>query len=138
MWERATGPMELGPFGGGEVSFKIDETSLKFYPAQIHTQVPISLVLKLRERVPLEDVEAINLETYSRARTSAGSETEKWDPQTRETADHSIPYVVAVGPGRRRCDPRQFQSRTHCRPRAASDYGEDQNRGELRIHSEIS
>lgn len=26
---------------------------------------------------------------------SAGSEPEKWDPHTRETADHSVPYVFA-------------------------------------------
>ena len=110
MWERATGPMELGPFGGGEVPFKIDQTSLKYYPSQIHTQVPISLALKLRERVPLEEVEAINLQTYSRAWSSAGSETEKWDPQTRETADHSIPYVVAVALADGTVTPASFSS----------------------------
>ncbi len=30
------------------------------------------------------------------AASSASSEPEKWDPQTRETADHSIPFLVAV------------------------------------------
>ena len=29
--------------------------------------------------------------------SSASSEPEKWDPQTRETADHSIPFLTAVG-----------------------------------------
>ena len=28
--------------------------------------------------------------------SSAATEPEKWDPQTRETADHSIPSLVAV------------------------------------------
>ena len=30
------------------------------------------------------------------ARASAGSEPEKWDPRSRETADHSLPYLIAV------------------------------------------
>src|SRR5262245_65326594 len=31
--------------------------------------------------------------TLFRSRT--GSEAEKWSPQTRETADHSMPYITA-------------------------------------------
>ena len=38
----------------------------------------------------------MRIQGYRSAVSSAASEPEKWDPQTRETADHSIPYLVAV------------------------------------------
>ena len=96
LYEQATGPIDLEEFGGDGVPFRLNDTSLKFYPSQIHTQAPVSLALELRDRVALDDVEAINLQTYRAAWSSAGREPEKWDPQTRETADHSLPYMVSV------------------------------------------
>ena len=33
--------------------------------------------------------------TYWFAWSEIGSEPEKWDPRTRETADHSLPYMLA-------------------------------------------
>ena len=96
LWNQATGPVQLEPFGGGQVPFKVDETSLKYFPSQIHTQVPISLALELRRKVKLEEIEAINLETYHTAWRNAGKDPEKWDPKTRETADHSLPYLISV------------------------------------------
>ena len=35
-------------------------------------------------------------DSYHTAASSASSEPEKWDPKTRETADHSIPFLVAA------------------------------------------
>ena len=96
LYEQATGPIDLGELGGDGVPFRLDHTSLKLYPSQIHTQAPAALALELRDRVGLEDVAAINLETYRSAWRSAGLEPEKWDPKTRETADHSLPYVISV------------------------------------------
>ncbi|MCE2464479.1 MAG: MmgE/PrpD family protein [Dehalococcoidia bacterium] len=97
LWEQVGGgPRELGSFGGRETPFMIDDTSLKYFPSQIHTQAPISIALELRKQVGVEDIVEINVDTYKAAWRSAGSEPEKWDPQTRETADHSIPYLVAV------------------------------------------
>jgi 2-methylcitrate dehydratase len=36
------------------------------------------------------------VQTYFTAWSEIGSEPEKWNPQTRETADHSLPYLLAV------------------------------------------
>ena len=63
---------------------------------KIHTQGPIGLALELRSRVALADIESIHIQAYKAATSTAASEPEKWDPKTRETADHSIPYLVAV------------------------------------------
>jgi 2-methylcitrate dehydratase len=53
-------------------------------------------MLKLREHVKAEEVESIHVETYHFTYTEIGSEPEKWRPTTRETADHSLPYMLAV------------------------------------------
>ena len=75
--------------------FRITRTIFKAYPSQIHTQNPIGLALQLREKLPVEDIESIHIQTYKIAASTASSEPEKWDPKTRETADHSIPWLVA-------------------------------------------
>jgi len=97
LWEQAVGkPVTLGQFGGNGTPFAITATTVKFFPSQIHTQGPIGLALELRPQVALSDIAAIRIQGYRSAVSSAASEPEKWDPQTRETADHSIPYLVAV------------------------------------------
>jgi 2-methylcitrate dehydratase len=37
----------------------------------------------------------VTLRTSAFLRHEAGSEPAKWDPQTRETADHSLPYIFS-------------------------------------------
>jgi len=83
-------------FGGGSKPFRITATSFKAYPSVIHTQGPIGLVLELRQRLGSAAIESVHMATYGEAVRRTATEAEKWDPQTRETADHSIPYLVAA------------------------------------------
>jgi 2-methylcitrate dehydratase len=97
LWEQAVGQaVALERLGGGNEPFRITDTSFKFFPSQIHTQGPIGLALELRPQVAASDIAAIRLRTYRAAVRSAATDPQKWDPQTRETADHSIPYLVAT------------------------------------------
>jgi 2-methylcitrate dehydratase len=97
LWDQAVGqPVTVEPFGGGHQPFRITATSFKFFPSQIHTQGPIALALELRSRVAPPDIAALRIRTYRTAVRSAATDPQKWDPQTRETADHSIPYLVAT------------------------------------------
>jgi 2-methylcitrate dehydratase len=97
LWDQAIGqPVALEPFGGEREPFRIMATSFKSFPSQIHTQGPIALALELRAQVAPADIAAIRLRTYRTAVRSAATEPQKWDPRTRETADHSIPYLVAT------------------------------------------
>lgn len=97
LWEQAVGkPVQLGELGGDGTPFAITSSMFKAFPSQIHTQGPISLALELRSRVPLAEISTINIRTYRSAVQSAAIEPEKWAPRTRETADHSIPYLVAT------------------------------------------
>src|SRR5207302_122924 len=97
LWEQAVGkPVTLEKFGGNGEPFRITATTFKFFPSQIHTQGPIGLALELRSQVAVSDIVALRIRGYRAAVSSAATEPEKWDPQTRETADHSIPYLEAV------------------------------------------
>ncbi|MSQ06428.1 MAG: MmgE/PrpD family protein [Dehalococcoidia bacterium] len=108
LWEQAVGhPVEIAPFPssnragsrgghGPAEEFRIAETTFKFFPSQIHTQGPIGLALELRAQVAPSEIASIRIQSYHSAVSSAAEEPEKWDPKTRETADHSIPYLVAV------------------------------------------
>ncbi len=98
LWEQAgvTQKVTLEEFGGGGQQFLINDTTFKFYPSQIHTQAPIGLAVELHGRVKVQDIESITIESYSSGVSSPDTEPEKWDPQTRETADHSIPFLVAM------------------------------------------
>ena len=101
LWEQAVGrPVTIPDFPLGDARsdgdpFRITRTIFKSYPSQIHTQAPIGLALQLRDKLPLDEIQSIHIETYKVAASTASSEPEKWDPKTRETADHSIPWLVA-------------------------------------------
>ena len=98
LWEQAgvTEKVTLDRFGSDGQNFLINDSTFKFYPSQIHTQAPIGLAVELRPQVDLAAVESISIEIYKSGVSSPASEPEKWDPQTRETADHSIPFLVAM------------------------------------------
>ena len=101
LWEQAVGhQVEVPDFPLGNARtdgdpFRITRTIFKAYPSQIHTQNPIGLALQLRDSLSVEDIQSIHIQTYGVAASTASSEPEKWDPKTRETADHSIPWLVA-------------------------------------------
>ena len=98
LWEQAgvTERVTLEGFGGDGNPFLINDTTFKFYPSQIHTQAPIGLAVAIRSKINVQDVESITIESYRSGVSSPETEPEKWDPQTRETADHSIPFLVAM------------------------------------------
>jgi 2-methylcitrate dehydratase len=97
LWEHTGGKtVVMERFGNRDEPFRIMNTLFKSFPSQIHTQGPISLALELRSQIALPEIAAIRLRTYRIAVRTAATEPAKWAPQTRETADHSIPYLVAV------------------------------------------
>jgi len=95
-WDQVTGKFTLGQMGGSGTQFAIERTNTKFFPSEYHSQAPCWMALNLRSRVRLDDIDAINVQTYHTAYSEIGSEPEKWNPQTRETADHSLPYLLAL------------------------------------------
>jgi len=73
------------------------QTHIKFWPAEYHSQSAIEAALKLRTQInDLADIESVLVESHDAAVDIIGSEPEKWRPTSRETADHSLPYIVAA------------------------------------------
>jgi len=72
-------------------------TSIKYWPAEYHSQSAIEAALFLREQIDdLSQVKSMTIESHDASVDIIGSEPEKWKPETRETADHSLPYITAI------------------------------------------
>jgi 2-methylcitrate dehydratase len=109
LWQQAVGkPVEIAPLAPAADGFRILSTIFKSYPSQIHTQAPVGLALELRQQVQAAEIASIHIRSYQAATSSAATEPEKWAPKTRETADHSIPYLVAYAFHRGMVTPHSF------------------------------
>src|ERR1700722_12676016 len=97
-FKQVSGPANLDPdtFGRRGVPFRIHRCAIKPYPAVIYTQTAIVAGLEVARDVgSLDRIAAIEIATTQRGYQRTGSEPEKWSPKTRETADHSLPYIAA-------------------------------------------
>jgi 2-methylcitrate dehydratase len=79
---------------------RVRQTFLKRYNAEIHSQSALEALLELREAYALDAaaVERIELETFQVAYDiiGGGEEGAKTEIRTKEEADHSLPYLLAV------------------------------------------
>ena len=92
----AGGNVNVEAFGRRGVQFRIHRCSLKPYPAVIYTQTAAVAGIEIAKEVgSLNRISAIEIATTRRGYERTGSEPEKWSPKTRETADHSLPYITA-------------------------------------------
>jgi 2-methylcitrate dehydratase len=92
------------------VGWRIERCGMKAYPTEALTHTPISAVLGLiREHgLEAEQIEAVEIRSLARA-ADILADPSKYDPQNRETADHSLPYVIAAAMVDRQVTPRQFE-----------------------------
>ncbi len=80
------------------------DSHLKMYPAVFHAQAPIELALAVRrelvarhaDAILAAQIESVEVATHAFAIRWAASRPVLWRPQNRETADHSIPFMVAL------------------------------------------
>jgi 2-methylcitrate dehydratase len=79
---------------------RVTHTILKRHNAEVHSQTAIEAVLHLRasHRVEPGDVQAVDIEIFDVAYQiiGGGQEGDKTLVCTKEDADHSLPYLVAV------------------------------------------
>ena len=95
--------IDVGKFGGRGNPFRINQCGIKAYPAQVYTQTAIVAAIAIADEVQgspgkaaaLERIVSIEIATSKRAVLATGTDREKWAPTTRDTADHSMPYIVA-------------------------------------------
>ncbi len=94
----AAGPWKLPSEMGKDHAYQIQRGKLKFFPSDHEAQTAVNPVLELRKDLGgrIDDVEKVIVDTYDIAIAMAADSQDKWHPTNRETADHSIPYVLAV------------------------------------------
>lgn len=108
-----TGPIEIfegnkgfiesiaGPFSIDWQKEPLDsvlKTIIKKYNAEIHSQSTLEAILELRDKLPIQDIERIDISIFDVAYNiiGGGEEGGKKEIRTKEEADHSLPYMVAV------------------------------------------
>lgn len=89
--------------------FKITACSIKPFPSEALTHAPISAVLDLviEHNLSPESIDLIEIATLRRAAEILADE-KKYVIDSRETADHSLPYCIAAAVVRRTLTPREF------------------------------
>ncbi|HEY2588945.1 MAG TPA: MmgE/PrpD family protein [Tepidisphaeraceae bacterium] len=109
-----SGPLvPVGPFGESPTPAAGDcmicKTSIKCWPVEYHAQSAVDAALQLRQQIGARDaIVSVDIESHDAAVDIIGSEPEKWAPRTRETADHSLPYIVAAALADGEITDRQF------------------------------
>jgi 2-methylcitrate dehydratase len=89
-------PVPQPLLGTANSSYAILGCHIKGYPAGFFSQTAIDAALELRKRHPNAKIEAVEVGVFPFGKVVMAGDQEKWRPATRESADHSIPYVVAT------------------------------------------
>lgn len=105
-----------GPDWKGEIltdglgeTWRIPQCGLKAFPTEALTHAPLTAAIELvtEHDIKPNDIKEIRLKTIARA-ADILSDPSKYDPQTRESADHSLPYCMAVAVVDRAITPSSF------------------------------
>lgn len=90
-------------------SWRIPQCGMKAFPTEALTHTPISAMLALVKDHDLsrDDIAKVQVRTTARG-ADILSDPSKYDPHTKETADHSLPYVIAAAIAERQVTPLQF------------------------------
>ena len=89
--------------------FKITNCSIKPFPCEALTHAPISAVLDLVLAHDLQPEQIASIEIYTLKRAAEIlADEKKYIIDSRETADHSLPYCIAAAVVRRRLTPNEF------------------------------
>ena len=91
-------------------TWRIERCGMKAFPTEALTHAPISAVLDIVRQHELtpEEVKAVHIRSLARA-ADILADPSKYDPRTKETADHSLPYVIAAAIVDRQVTPAQFE-----------------------------
>ncbi len=77
-------------------TFGLQQTMIKSFPTRYNCQVPVFTAQKLRAMVDINAIESLKIESIRKAFGRWMDVAEIWKPETRETADHSLPCTVSM------------------------------------------
>lgn len=93
LWEQMTGEFTLPPLPDQGGEHLIAKTSLKYWPVEYSAQNAVWAASQLAGVIPIDRLESVRIGMHTHGWREIGSDPAKWDPRSRETADHSLPYV---------------------------------------------
>jgi len=116
--EAIAGPFEID--WQQEILEVVRHTSIKQYNAEFHSQSALEGVLELKAfyQVRPGEIERIEIEIFDVAYhiIGGGEEGDKYHVRTKEEADHSLPYLLAVALLDGQVTPAQFEPERILRP----------------------
>jgi 2-methylcitrate dehydratase len=89
-------PIDLGDLPLGTGGFKIEGAYFKSLPVRYTNQLPVEIGQRVGRELGTDDIERVVVLGISRDRVDRKQRPELWQPDSRETADHSVPYLVAA------------------------------------------
>jgi 2-methylcitrate dehydratase len=95
-WEQVSGEFEIERLDPTDGAHYIYKAAYKHWPVQFDVQPAVWLGAQIRDHVQLDQVTAVAVETSDWTWKGTANDPAKWDPATRETADHSLPFILAV------------------------------------------
>lgn len=88
--------VDTSTFGGHGRPFRINDVLVKPYPAQGHTLTAVEAAIRLSGKIGDRGAIAkVNVATTQFGYKQTATGPDVWAPATKETADHSMPYIVA-------------------------------------------
>ncbi len=95
-FRQVSGEFVLPVFDQPPGSYGLVTSDTKFWPVEYNAQLAVHAGAELRKEIAPDKIAELLVKTHNLALTEIGSGHEKWDPKTRETADHSLPYILAT------------------------------------------
>ena len=90
-----TSVFSMDKFCSKGTGFRIIDTHIKKWPAEINSMSAIEASLQLRPKIGGAIIKNIDVLTFTAGYEIIADKT-KWNPANRETADHSLPYIVCA------------------------------------------
>ncbi len=75
---------------------RVAKTHFKSFPVCGHGQSATQAAVELHPRLKNAKIASVTAEVYAMAVEMMANDGSRWAPKTRETADHSLPFVVSV------------------------------------------
>ncbi len=109
----------------GDLSLELDpardrtaDTHLKMFPAVFHAQAPVEIALDLRHEIlaafgSVDAIDRVEVATHAFAIKWAATSPGLWEPENRETADHSIAFMTALALSRGHIDHGGIETAIH-------------------------
>jgi 2-methylcitrate dehydratase len=92
LWSRNGRGQEFTLPASADGRLAIHRMGFKRYPAEGSSQATLDLIPEMRAWTKVEEIESIH---HQLGGLGEIADAPKWDPRNRETADHSMPYMLA-------------------------------------------